>query len=159
MVKTSDSVAQACAKLEIQPGCTGSWYDISSEGSTVTLPMEVVTTGSMAVFNSDTHVISSGKKEPVTATFQFVYSEATDEAWDRLQAAWVAEGCEKLMCVRFTPKGGTVGDKEIYIGSNTTTDKAILEGLEPPNASAGEGGPMSAQFNVYGNYSYDTKAS
>ena len=159
MPKTTGSIAQPCAKIEIQPGCTGNWYDIGGTASVITLPKEVVATGSMPVFNDDTHVLSSGKKDPITATIQFVYTEVNDEAWSRLQTAWLTEGCEKLLCVRATPGGGTIGDKEIYIGSNTTSDKGILVGLKPPDLNAGDATPATSEFDVYGNYSYDTKAS
>jgi hypothetical protein len=159
MPKTSDSVAQPCAKIEIQPGCTGSWTDIGGESSVITLPKEVVATGSMAVFNDDTHILSTGKKDPVTATIQFVYTETAGEAWELLKAAWLTEGCEKLMCVRATPKGGTVGDGEIYIGENNTDKKAFLSGLKPPDLSAGDATPANGEFDVYGNYSYNTKSS
>jgi len=159
MPKTTDSVAQPCEKIELQPGCTGSWYDVGGEASVVTLPDEVVTTGSMPVFNSDTHILSSGKKEPITATAQVVYSETADEAWDLAQEVWMTEGCEKLMCMRVTPKGGNIGDKEIYIGSNATDDKGLMVGLKPPDANAGDATPANGQISIFGNYSYNTKAS
>jgi hypothetical protein len=158
MTKTTDSVAQACAKIEIQPGCTGSWYDIGDEASVATLPKEVVAMGSIPVFNDDTHVLSSGKKDPVVVTVNFVYSEKANEAWDRLQAVWLAEGCKKLLCLRLTPKGGGVGDKQIYIGEDDDHE-GIMVGFKPPDLSAGDGAPASAEFDVFGNYTYDTQAS
>lgn len=159
MPKTTDSVAQPCAKIEIQPGCTGAWIDIGGEASLITLPKEVVATGSMPVFNDDTHVLSTGKKDPVTATIQFVYSEDATEAFELLQAVWLAEGCEKLLCVRATPKGGTIGDKEIYIGENNTDKKGFMTGLKPPDLNAGNATPANCEFDVFGNYTYDTLAS
>jgi len=156
MPKTTDVVAQACAKIEIQPGCTGTWYDISGEVNTATLPKEVVTTGSMAVFDGDTHVITSGKKEPITATIGIVYTETAGEAWELVRAAWAAAGCNKMMCTRITPKGGAIGDLEIYVGDPTS--HALLTGLKPPDLDAGSGEPAMAEFDVFGNYTYDVKA-
>lgn len=157
MAKTTNSVAQACAKIEIQPGCTGSWYDLGAEMSTVTLPKEAVTTGSMAVFGDDTHIINGGKKEPITATLSGVYTESATEAFERVRAVWGTAGCNKLLCTRVTPKGGDVGDMEIYIGDANTG--AILVGFKPPDFEAGSGDPAAFEFDVMGNYEFDVKAS
>lgn len=157
MPKTSGAVAQACAKVEIQPGCTGSWYDIGSKATTVAFPKEVVTTGSVPVFDDDTHVITHGKKEPITATVSAVYTEEATEAFELVRDIWNNTGCDKLMCLRVTPKGGSVGDMEIYVGDHNTP--AYLVGLMPPNVSAAEGGPAVFEFDVFGNYEYDAKAS
>jgi len=157
MAKTTNSVAQACAKIEIQPGCTGSWYDIGGEMTTITLPEEAVTTGSMAVFNADTHVLNSGKKEPITAAVSGVYTEEATEAFERVRAVWGAAGCNKQMCVRATPQGGSIGDLEIYVGD--ADDRALLVGFKPPDLDAGSGDPAAFSFSVFGNYTFDTKAS
>ena len=157
MPKTSDAVAQACAKIEVRPGCTGSWVDISGTSNLITLPKEVVSTGSMAVFNDDTHVLTTGKKQPVTATISIVYTETAGEAFETVRAVWLAAGCNKKICVRLTPQGGNIGDLEIYIGDENTP--AFLTGLKPPDLNAGEGTPAMGEFDVYGNYEYDTKAS
>lgn len=157
MPKTTDAVAQACAKIEIQPGCTGTWYDISGEANTATLPKEVVTTGSMAVFDDDTHVLTSGKKEPLTVTVGIVYTETAGEAWELTRAAWAVAGCSKLMCLRLTPQGGSIGDLEINVGD--AQNKALLVGFKPPDLAAGSGEPAMAEFDIFGNYNYDVKAS
>jgi hypothetical protein len=156
-MKTSDAVAQACAKIEIQPGCTGSWTDIGGEATTITLPKQAITTGSVPVFNDDNHVITTGKKEPITATISAVYTEVAGEAFELVRAIWQTEGCNKALCVRATPKGGDVGDLEIYIGDPNTN--AFLSGFMPPNLSAAEGGPAVFEFDVFGTYEFDTKAS
>lgn len=157
MVKTTDAVSQACFKVEVQPGCTGTWYDIGGEAATVTLPKEVVTTGSQAVFNSDTHVRTHGKKEPVTATVSAVYSEVDTETFELVRDIWNNPGCSKVMCLRVTPKGGSVGDMEIYVGDHT--DPGLLVGFKPPDGDAGSGSPALTEFDIFGNYIYDAKAS
>ena len=159
MAKTTNSVPQACSKVEIQPGCTGSWYDIGGESTTVTLPKEVLTTGSMAVFDDSTHVLSSGKKEPLTATVSGVYTEEGTEAFERIKTVWVNTNCEKLMCLRVTPDGGDIGDKEIYVGEGTGVNRALLTGFKPPDVDASSGDPAAFEFDIFGNYTYDTKAS
>ena len=125
--------------------------------NTVTLPMEVKTHSSVPVFGGRTHVRSSGKVEPVEVNMTFVYTETASEIWNDMQAEWLASGCELPVCARITPAGGTVGDKEILIGS--ATDKALLVGLKPPDLDAGAGEPAVGEMMLYGNYDYDTKAS
>ena len=159
MPKTTDAVPQPCALVEVQPGCTGSWYAITSEATTALLPEEVRTSGSMPVFGSATHALSTGKKEPITATFQFVYSETADETWDRLRTLWGSGDCEVPMCVRVTPKGSGVGNQQIYIGEDNAQNRALMISLKPPDFNAGEATPANGEFKVFGNYSYDTQAS
>lgn len=158
MAKTTNSVPQACAKVEIQIGCTGAWTDIGGEAMTVTLPKEVVTTGSAAVFNADTHVLSSGKKDPFTATVSGVYTEDAAEAFELLRAVWITDTCDKKVCLRATPAGGTVGDKEIYVGEDAD-NPALFTGFKPPDLSAGSGDPCMFEVDIFGNYHWDTKSS
>jgi len=157
MAKTGNSVAQACAKIEIQPGCTGTWYDIGGETMTISMGKEAAATGSMAVFNSDTHVLNSGKKEPLTVTISGIYTEEATEAFEKVRAIWGTAGCNKQICARATPQGGTIGDLEIYIGD--ATDRALLVGFGVTGLDAGSGDPVAFEFDVFGNYTYDTKAS
>lgn len=157
MVKTTGQFAHACAKIELSIGCTGTWTDYSGQHSTLTLPMEVRTHGETAVFGDRTRVRSSGNLESVEVNATFVYTEIANEAWDELQAEWLKADCELPVCVRATPGGGSVGDKEIYVG--TAADPALLVGLKPPDFDASVGEPMVGEWMVYGNYDYDTKAS
>ena len=157
MPKTSNATAQACAKVEVQPGCTGSWTDIGGEATIATLPKEVVQTGVAYVFNSDTGVITSGKKTPVTVTIGTLFTNGVTEAFNLVRAVWQTEGCDKVLCVRITPEGGSIGDLEINIGDHNTN--ALLTGFKPPDVDASSGDPALAEFDVYGNYEYDVKAS
>jgi len=152
MPMTSNATAQACSKVEIQPGCTGSWYDIGGEATTVTLPEEVVNTGMMYVFNDDRAITTHGKKQPFTAVVSGAFTNGTTEAFNLVRAIWQTAGCDRKMCLRVTPEGGNIGDLEIYVGD-------LLTGLKPPDVDAGSGDPSAFSFSVYGNYDYDTKAS
>ena len=157
MVKTTGGVSQPCAKIEIDIDCDGTFTDYSGQTNTANLPMEVKTHGSIPVFGGRTHVISSGKVEPVEVGLTFVYTETASEIWEDLRAEWLASDCELPVCARITPGGGTVGDKEILVG--TASDKALLVGLKPPDFDAGAGEPAVGEMMLYGNYDYDTKAS
>lgn len=152
MPKTSSAVAQACAKIEISVDGT-TWVDIGSETTTVTLPKEVVATGSVPVFDDDYHVVTAGKIAPITATVSGVYTETVAEAFETVLAVWAVEGCTKRLDLRVTPRGGGVGQREI------TISPGILTGLMPPNLSAGDATAALFEFDVYGNYSYDVAVS
>ena len=137
MPKTSYAVAQACAKVEIQPGCVGSWLDIGGEATTVAFTEETVATGSLAVFNNDTHIKTSGKKPPITVSVSGAFSSVPTEAYVIVKNMHQTPGCSKLMCLRVTPEGGNIGDQEIYLGDHN--DPAILSGFTPPSVDAGTG--------------------
>ncbi len=151
-MKTSSAVAQACLKVEISAdGVT--WTDIGSEGTTVTLPKEVVTTGSVPVFGDDYHVTTSGKIAPITVTVSGVYTEEALEAFEQVLDAWETAGCGKRLDLRVTPRGGGVGQREITISPGK------LVGLKPPDMSAADGGPALFEFDIYGNYTYAVATS
>ncbi len=159
MAKTTNSIPQACQQIEVSDGCDGTWHDISGQVNIYELPEEVVATGSVPVMKSDTHVLGTGPKEPITAVFTIVYTEAVGEAMELAWDTWNTEGCNKLFCVRVTPGGGNVGDKQWYVGENNTTDPAYLAAMTPPNGDASEGTPTIATFSVFGNYTRDTQTS
>ena len=157
MPKTSDSVPNACAKVEIQPGCTGSWYDVGGEMTSVQNTKETRETGSVPVFNSLRHVTGGGKKPPITVTFSGVYSEVITEAFLRIKTLWETAGtseCVKQLCVRWIPKGGTAGDAMYEM-----TDEPELVGFEYPPINAGEAGPITFEFDVFGYIDSDTYVS
>lgn len=157
MPKTTNEVAQACSKVEIQPNCTGAWYDIGSEATTVTFPEETVNTGMMYVFDDDRAIITHGKKQPITATVSGAFTHSATEAFDLVRAIWQTAGCRRQICLRVTPEGGSVGDLEIYVGD--PTHEALLVGFKPPDVDASSGDPAAFSFSVYGNYDFDVKAS
>lgn len=148
MPKTDDAVSQACSVVEIQPGCTGSWYDIGGELTTVQNTKATRETGSVAVFNDQRHVIGGGKTPPITVTFSGVYSEVVTEGFTLLMDLWETPGvsdCDKPLCVRWIPKGGTAGDYMFAM-----TDEPQLVGFEYPALDAGNAGPITFEFDVYG---------
>lgn len=157
MPATTNATAQACAKVEIQPNCTGTWYDIGSEATSVSLGKETVNTGAMYVFDDDRAIIMHGKKQPVTATVSGAFTHSATEAFDLVRAIWQTAGCDRKICLRVIPEGGAVGDMEIYIGD--PTHKALLTGFGLENIDASSGDPVTFSFDVYGYYDYDVKAS
>jgi hypothetical protein len=148
MPKTTDAVSPACAKLEVQIRCTGPWYDVGGEMNAVSNTKETRETGSTAVFNDLRHVTAGGKSPPLTVTFSGVYTEIVSEAFTLIMDLWEDEGvsfCDKTLCVRWTPKGGSVGDYRFYM-----TENPQLVGFMYPPMDAGSAVPIPMEFDVFG---------
>jgi hypothetical protein len=157
MAKTDDGVSQACAKIEIQPGCTGSWYDVGGELTSITGTKVTRETGSTPVFNDQRHVIAGGKTPPITVTVSGVYSEVATEAFWLVKDLWETPGvsdCDKQLCIRWIPKGGTAGDAMYEM-----TDNPQLVGFQYPEMDAGAANPMTFEFDVFGYIDSDTFVS
>ena len=151
MPKTTDAVSPACAKLEVQIRCTGTWYDVGGEMNAVSNTKETREMGSTAVFNDLRHVTAGGKSPPLVVTFSGVYTEIVREAFTLIMDLWEDEGisfCDKTLCVRWTPKGGSVGDYRFEM-----TNDPQLVGFMYPAPEAGSAVPIPFEFDVFGNIS------
>jgi len=146
MAQTTGQLPLGCGKLEIQPGCTGSWYDISGSTQSMDSPSQDLLTGEAYTLEGINAIVEGGKKQPVDLTFSIVYTETATEAWDRIEQVWAAAACSKKLCVRWSPGGGDVGDL-IY-----TTSNSIMTQLVYPNMDASSGGVIMAGFTVRGAY-------
>ena len=155
MAKTSDAVSNACARVEIQPGCTGSWYNVGGESTTVTVPKSTRATGSKAVFNDQRHVVTGGKQPPITVVISGVYTENPAEAYMLVRDVWETPGvsdCDKPMCARWIPQGGTPGDL-VY------TATGQLTGFQYPPLDAGSADPIPFEFDIFGYVDSDVYVS
>jgi len=151
MPKTTDAVSPACAKLEVRIRCAGDWIDVGGETNAVANTKETRETGSIAVFNDYHHVTAGGKSPPLTVTFSGVYTEVVSEAFTLIMDLWEDEGvsfCDKTLCVRWTPKGGNVGDYRFEM-----TENPQLVGFMYPPLDAGSAVPIPFEFDVFGNIS------
>lgn len=156
MVKTADAVSNACARIDVDPGCLGVWYDLGSELTSLTGTKMARETGSVAVFGDLYHVIAGGKVPPITITVSGVYSEVATEAFELIKTLWETPGvsdCDKCISVRWIPKGGTPGDA-MYAMSD-----AQLVGFKYPELDAGAASPITFEFDVYGYITSDTFVS
>ena len=156
MVKTADAVSQACSRIDVDPGCLGTWYDLGSELTSLTGTKMTREVGSVAVFGDLYHVIAGGKVPPLTVTVSGVYSEVPTEAFELVKTLWETPGvsdCDKCIAIRWIPKGGTPGDA-MYAMLN-----AQLVGFKYPELDAGSASPITFEFDVYGYISSDTFVS
>ena len=156
MVKTADAVSQACSRIDVDPGCLDTWYDLGGELMSLTGTKMTRDVGSVAVFGDLYHVIAGGKVPPLTVTISGVYSEIVTEAFWRMKTYWETPGvsdCDKCIAIRWIPKGGTPGDA-MYAMLN-----AQLVGFKYPEIDAGTASPITFEFDVYGYISSDTFVS
>jgi hypothetical protein len=154
MAQTTDTLPLGCGKLEIQPLCTGSWFDISGSSTSMDAPTQDALNGETYTLEGDFALVEGGKKQPMDFTFTIVYTETSDEAWDRIEQAWRATGCNRKLCVRWSPGGGDVGDL-VYTTVNSIMTQVVL-----PNMDATSGGVIMAGFTVRGaNFTRDTVTS
>ena len=156
MVKTADAVSNACARIDVDPGCLGTWYNMDPELTSLDAPEMNRDMGSVPVFGDMYHVITGGKVPPITLTVSGVYSEVATEAFERIKTYWETPGvsdCDKCIAVRWIPKGGTPGDA-LYQMLN-----AQLAGFKYPSLDAASANPITFLFKVFGYITSDTFVS
>lgn len=124
------SVSNFCkAKVEVQPSCTGVWTDISGEGAAVAWDGGGVMYGKAHAFGEDAPMLAPGKTDEVTVTIRAHYTEGADEFTELFRAAYENE-CDHGMCVRWTPLGATVGNKQY-----TTISGFVIKPVWPAGAA------------------------
>lgn len=145
-MQTSESVALGCGKLEIDVGCNGVWADISGESTSLGPITQDRMTGETYTLDGLHAIIQGGKKQPFDAVVSIVYNEIAGEAWDLVQDAWDGAVCTVRVCLRYSPKGGDVGDEQYRIPNG------VLSQIVFPEMNAGAGGPITAGFTIRGAY-------
>ena len=81
---------------------------------------------------------------------------ATEAFW-LVKDLWETPGvsdCDKKLCIRWIPKGGTAGDAMYEM-----TDNPQLVGFQYPEMDAGSANPMTFEFDVFGYIDSDTFVS
>ena len=143
-MQTSGAVAKSCGQLEINltEDCSGSWVDISGESTSLAQPTQDRLNDVMYTLDGIGAIIKGGKIQPIDLTFVIVYTEVAAEAWDLLHDKWVSEECDPLICVRWSPKGGAVGDEQYQVTG------ALMTQIAYPEMDASTGGVTPAGFTV-----------
>jgi len=145
-MQTSEAVALGCGKLEIDVGCNGVWVDISGSSTSLDPISQDRMTGETYTLDGMRPIIRGGKKQPFEAVVTIVYTEVAGEAWETIEDAWDAATCDPMVCLRWSPKGGAVGEKQYRIPNG------ILTQITFPNMDASAGGPIAAGFVVRAGY-------
>jgi len=142
MAQTTNSVPLACGKLEIAVDAACSiWYDISGEDQSVSGTEQARKSGEAYTLDGDTALIAGGKREPLELTFAIAYTEIATEAYERIRAQFET-ACGGPVCVRWSPKGGNVGDEQL------TSAAGVVTGFTYPPMDASGGGVILAGFKL-----------
>lgn len=140
MTQTVGALSSAVGKLEI--GTNGTvWSDISGSVMSLDPPSQARMSGETYTLDGDVAIITGGKREPLELAFSIVYTEVSDEAWDKAQAIFEEIGGEDIY-VQWSPDEGGVGDWLF------TSDKGVLTSLKYPGFDASSGEPKLLGFTV-----------
>lgn len=138
MAQTTDAISMANAKVEVSTD--GSTYtDISGFAAQVEVSGGDRQAGDSYTYDGDTAIITIGKREPIDITVNVVYTEGSSDPFEAVRAQYEA-GSD--LYVRWSPKGGSTGDKQ-YTANGPVTSFAY------PAGEAGSGDAVLCQFTVH----------
>lgn len=132
MAQTTGGVSFVNCKVEFSVNGSA-WTDVSGMASTVDVGGGVRATGEAYTFDGSFAIVRRGKAEPFEITVESIYTEAAGEAYAIAKAAF--EGGSDLY-IRWSPKGGTSGQKMFTSSVGIVTDPPY------PKGEAGSGDPV-----------------
>lgn len=95
-------------------------------------------------------VVSGNKWEPIEATVTIVYTEVTNEAFDRVYDQW--QSPDKRIYFRWAPKGGigtVVGNYLFTLADgNGNPAPAVIMSILPPELDTTSGDPATCSFTL-----------
>ena len=141
MSNCPDGISAVDVKLQVSTNGTV-WDDISGQGNTIEPGEQTRMVGSAFSFDCDTAIITSGKREELEIAVNVIYTEITDEAFDILELAFVAND---NVWLRWHPQG------EVAPNYQFDVLKGILSSFQSPQIDAGSADPLLAAFTVTAN--------
>lgn len=151
MAQTTDHNSKGNFQLEVSTDGS-SWTDISGSSTSVSFSGGEQKVGSQNTADGDAAVVTgSDKYSPIVATFNILYTDVSNEAFDKVLDRW--ESGTRTLYVRYAPLGGigTVVGNEVYTASNdagTAFACPITQQPLPPEGDANSGDPSMASFSV-----------
>lgn len=134
----------ACrARVWIDPGNVGAWYDFSGRGASVVWDGGEVAAAEQHTFDGDYPEVETGKPGMVTVTCKAMYSEGALETTERLRAVYEA-GCGRDLGIRWIPAGNVGGSKQYTISGHLITP------VWPNNLEAGSADITLIEFKAVG---------
>ena len=138
MAQTTGQVSMACGQIELSSdGVT--YTDISGESQSITGVTQTRMSGEVYTQDGDTALITAGKREPMTPTVTVIYTEDDAEAWELARAEFEA-ACGDPVYVRWSPKGGNIGNQRYY------TPASEVISFDYPPLDAADGSPLKCTF-------------
>jgi hypothetical protein len=132
MTQTTGGISFVNCKVEFSANGS-SWTDVSGMASTIDVGGGARATGEAYTFDGLNAIVRRGKAESYEITIESIYTEATNEAYAMTKTAYEA-GSD--LYVRWSPKGGTSGNKMFTSSVGIVTDPPY------PKGEAGSGDPV-----------------
>jgi len=132
MAQTTGGISFVNCKVEFSVNGS-SWTDVSGFASTVDVAGGVRATGEAYTFDGLNAIVRRGKAESYEITIESIYTEGAGEAYALTKAAY-ENGSD--LYVRWSPKGGTSGNKMFTSSVGIVTDPPY------PKGEAGSGDPV-----------------
>jgi len=147
MAKTGNSIPQSCTKLEIAEcvaGVCGTWSDISGHFMSVTNTTQTRDTAGTKVLGDDTPVINGGKRNTVNPLFSGLYTEEPSDAFLEIAVKFEDGDCDDARyCARWTPAGGSIGDKRYEVRCG------VIQDFDYPMGDASAAEPIPFSFSLF----------
>jgi|FLYN01.1.fsa_nt_gi hypothetical protein len=138
MPQTTDAISARNVKIEFSTNGT-SWTDISGSANAIDSTEQPRMSGESYTASGDTAIVTGGKREPIELEIKIVYTETAGEAFEVVRAAHDSDGVGYL---RWSPKGGTTGQKQY------TTGKGVITGFTYPPIDTSSGDPILGGFKL-----------
>lgn len=149
MTQTTDALPQSIASLELSDDGSA-WTEVCGETASVSFSGGEQMVGEQMTQCGDYPVVvGSGKVSAVTAEFNIVYTETSDEFYDATLDAFETAGNSKTIYVRYSPAGGNDGDLRYFATDSAGSAPVavpIVSCLPPDNDDSG--GVMMASISV-----------
>ena len=145
MAQTTAQVSQACSKIEVSFDNCVTFTDISGVSQSIEGLEQKRMSGEADTCDGDYALITTGKREPIEATVNIVYTETDAEGYEIVREQFELNGCNVPLCLRYTPRGGEEGYEQLTINGK-------LIGFTYPMSDASSGDPITASFVVKGGY-------
>jgi len=141
MAQTTDGLPMVDVKIEASSDFSN-WEDISGFFNSLTRSGGARSAGDVHTADGDTVITKSGKRGPIDISGRIVYTEGAGDAWQMVRTEF--ESGDSFW-IRWSPKGGSVGDWQYTTDENNSV---LLECPEPVGDFA-DGTPVLVTFVVH----------
>ena len=126
MTQTTGSLSWANCKIELSDDAGASWIDISGFTNSISVDGGERATGEYFTADGDVPIVTSGKRGLIEITTKCVYTEDTSNA-PFIMVHEANEAQDPLM-IRWSPKGGTVGNFRFTSSAGQCTAPVFPQG-------------------------------
>lgn len=147
MSQTTGGITKSSYKAEVSLDGS-SWTNISGQSTTVETDGGEQMYGETHTAEGNAPVVApSHKTAAVTATVSILYTETSGEAFDVVWGRY--NSTNKTIYFRYSPKGGSTGDKR-YVASNNAGSAVACPIITclPPDMDANSGDLALAEFQI-----------